>query len=82
VLRQLAGVLQLTLIVDPNTTLVRDLLADPASAIGGIRIPLRAEERRRPGGFGSWPDHRLSAWRRRLAFVSCHQMLRPNAQRH
>ena len=45
-LGQLVGVLYLTLVVDPNMTLVRDLLADPAPTIAGIRIPLRAEERR------------------------------------
>jgi hypothetical protein len=74
-LRQLVGVLQLTLVVDPNTTLVRDLLADPAPTIAGIRIPLRAEEGRRACRFGPWPDHRLSARHRSLALVSCHQTL-------
>src|SRR5260221_1907831 len=73
---QLIRVLQLTLVVDPNTALVRDLLADPAPTIAGIRIPLRAKERRRSCSFSPWLDHRVSAWHYRLALVNCHQTLR------
>jgi hypothetical protein len=76
VLRQLSTVLQLTLVVDPNTTLVWDLLANPAPAIVRTRIPLRAEERGRPCGFGPRPDHGLSARHHRLALLNPDQTLR------
>jgi hypothetical protein len=63
VLRQLAGVLQLSQIVDQNTAFVRDFLADPAPAIAGIRIPLRVKARRQSCRFSPRPDYRLSVSR-------------------
>jgi hypothetical protein len=76
VLRQLAGALQLTLVVNPNTTLVRYILGNPTPTIVRIRIPLWVEGRWRPCCFGPWPDHRLGTRYCRLGLASRHQTFR------